>query len=245
MSTIALAAVIVAAVAGRPQLPAAVRANQCAECHLQVVWTRSELTHTDEWVTSKHARYGVGCDKCHGGDAATTDRTAAHRGVTAAGDPSSPVHWMQLPATCGGCHAAEGNAFARSIHSELLRQGDAMVPTCTTCHSSMSADVPSALDVERRCASCHPPDRDDRARRARRDLDEIAGLQKLLRRARLEVAAIADARRQQELAAERDELDVAIRATVAATHGFDRSRVDARLGEARAVAEHLARAFAR
>ncbi|HEY6894621.1 MAG TPA: hypothetical protein VI258_10670, partial [Rhodanobacteraceae bacterium] len=61
-----------------PQLPDRVAGNQCAICHIRLVWTRSATTHVDEWVTSKHATYGVGCEQCHGGDPAATSGAAAH-----------------------------------------------------------------------------------------------------------------------------------------------------------------------
>jgi hypothetical protein len=125
------------------QVPTAVPANRCAACHLRLVWTRSAITHVDQWVTSRHALYRVGCERCHGGDATTSDQAAAHRGIANSAGTSSAVHRMALPATCGRCHPSEAKAFARSAHRELLSRGDATAPTCTSCHSSMAADVPS------------------------------------------------------------------------------------------------------
>ena len=229
-------AALAAALSAAPQLPPAVRSNQCAICHLQLVWTRSALTHTDEWVTSSHASHGVGCQRCHGGNAATSDRMAAHRGVLPASDPASGVHRARLTVTCGGCHAADANAFGRSTHDALLQQGEDHAPTCLTCHRSMAADILSPTDLERTCDSCHSS---DRAGRARRQLETIAALQRVLRRARLEIAAVTDLRRSEALNSERRDADTAIRAAVAALHAFDQPLVDMRLDEARVLVDIL------
>jgi len=231
--------------AGEPQLPPAARANLCATCHLQIVQTRSTLTHTDEWVTSSHALHGVGCEKCHGGDATTSDRTAAHRGVTRASDPSSPVSRGQLPATCGGCHAAETNAFERSTHNELLQTGDAWAPTCTTCHSSMAADVLSPTDLERSCAHCHVSDRVDRAQRARRQMVAIADVRRVLWRVRFEIAGVQDGVRRDALTGQARDADIAVQGVVAAMHAFDQPLVDRRLDDARLLMNTLENALRR
>jgi Cytochrome c554 and c-prime len=238
MGWIVAVAALGAALSGGPQLPFAARSNQCATCHLQLVQMRPGPTHTDEWVTSSHASHGVGCEKCHRGDAATSDRSAAHRGVVPASDSSSSVHRTRLTVTCGGCHAADANAFARSTHDALLQQGDSHAPTCLTCHSSMAADILSPIDLERACRGCHSA---DRASRARRQLEAIAALQRVLRRARLEIAAVADQRRGEVLNNERRDADIAIRAAVAALHAFDQPLVDVRLDEARVLVEILQR----
>jgi cytochrome c554/c'-like protein len=222
-----------------PQLPPAVRANQCATCHLRIVWTRSALTHTDEWVTSSHALHGVGCERCHGGNAATSDKAFAHRGIANSADPLSRVHRRVLPTTCGGCHPSQRHAFVSSRHYELLLDGVAGAPTCTSCHSSMAADIPSAIEVERRCAACHDTERDQRARDARRDVEEIALLRRKLARTKLQMAGVADGARRRELGAEWNDVDAAVRETIAAMHGFDDRRIQDRLAQARARSDRL------
>src|SRR5689334_16714492 len=84
--------------------------NECATCHLRLAWTQSEVTHVDQWVTSRHALYRIGCERCHRGDARTSDWTVAHRGVAKSADRSSSVNRTALPETCGRCHVSEANA---------------------------------------------------------------------------------------------------------------------------------------
>jgi len=65
----------------RSQIEGPASRNECATCHLRLAWTQSEVTHVDQWVTSRHALYRIGCERCHRGDARTSDWTVAHRGV--------------------------------------------------------------------------------------------------------------------------------------------------------------------
>ena len=87
-----LAILLPAVASAGAQVPRAAATNPCAVCHLRIALARSALTHVDQWVTCKHAAAGVGCERCHGGDATTSDETAAHRGVKNSADPTSPVH---------------------------------------------------------------------------------------------------------------------------------------------------------
>jgi hypothetical protein len=162
------------------QAPPAAYANPCAVCHLRLVWASSSLHHVDEWVTSRHAWYRVGCEHCHGGYA-TTDAAVAHRGVRNSADPSSAVHRTALPATCGRCHAAEAKAFARGAHRALLLHGNGAAPTSTSCHSSMAANVPSPAVMERECLGCHHHEPQKRAAIARRQLNDLSRIQTALR----------------------------------------------------------------
>jgi hypothetical protein len=177
-----LAMILPAVLIAEPQAPNAAMENRCAACHIRLVWTESRLTHADEWVTSKHASRNVGCEKCHGGDAKTSDETLAHRGVNKRADASSLVHATKQPGTCGRCHRAEVSAFAGSAHHRLLLDGDAAAPTCTSCHTSMAADVPSPVALEARCLQCHGDDAPDRAHVARRELEELTRLRTILNR---------------------------------------------------------------
>lgn len=227
-----------------PQIPKAASANPCAVCHLRLVWTQSVITHVDQWVTSEHALYGVGCEKCHGGDATTSDQAAAHRGVTNSAVPSSGVHRMALPATCGRCHPSESNAFGRSAHQERLSHGDAMAPTCTSCHSSMATNVPSPATLERQCAYCHA-DQQDRARVARRELEDVARLQAILKRAKLDIDTVRDPDRRTFLTTQWVDADRSIRGIVAGIHAFDQRQVEERLSDLHAKTDRLVAALVR
>jgi hypothetical protein len=225
--------------------PPALPSNTCAACHLRLVWTVSATTHVDEWVTSKHATHRVGCERCHGGDAATSDANAAHRGVVASGDRSSTVHRMALPRTCGGCHGAAANAFAQSTHGGLLQQGNPRAPTCTTCHSSMATEVLAPAAVEQRCRECHGRDSSERAAAARRQIEELTRLRRSLARASLDIAGILDQPRREALLAQWHDADVSLRAVASGFHAFDERAVEDRLNDARSQTTRLTAAIGR
>src|ERR1041384_6842136 len=79
---------------------AAFRSNSCVECHSR---NNSQLKLTSryaEWHMSLHRDKGVGCEKCHGGDASAKEQTKAHSGVLAVSSANSRLHPKSLPATC-------------------------------------------------------------------------------------------------------------------------------------------------
>lgn len=221
------------------QAPPASSANPCAACHLRLVHTHSGITHVDQWVTSRHAWYRVGCEKCHGGDAAASDQPAAHRGVVKSADPSSTVHRMALPATCGRCHSPEASAFARSTHRQLLSRGDAGAPTCTSCHGSMAADVPSPAALEKQCLSCHRDDPESRASAAKRQLEVLRRLRTTLKRVKVGIAVMTNPDRRASLSTEWSEADMSLREVAASIHAFDLRRVEERLNTSTAKIERL------
>jgi cytochrome c554/c'-like protein len=139
---------------GSPMQPAITR---CAACHLANMAIVPGAEHLGEWQRSAHAKHGVGCDKCHGGDPWTYEPREAHRGVLSPVHPSSMVNPRNLVRTCAPCHERNALAFATTLHATLVEAGDRRAPTCLTCHGVMSARVPSPSVLEARCASCHPP----------------------------------------------------------------------------------------
>jgi hypothetical protein len=236
---------LIALLVTAPQIPGAASRNECAECHLRLVWTRSEITHVDQWVTSRHALYRIGCEQCHRGDVRTSDWAAAHRGVANSADRSSSVNRTALPETCGRCHVSEANAFSLSAHEELLSQGDATAPTCTSCHTSMASDVLSPGALEQQCLHCHGTDPQNRAHLARRQLEAVVTLRTALRRARLEIAGIRNDDRRAGLTARWVDADRSLRGAVAGLHAFDQRRADDRLSDVRAQIDGLTVQLAR
>lgn len=128
--------------------------NACFTCHAALPTAQHKVHNYTDWSQSTHARAGVTCEKCHGGNAAQNDRTAAHRGMLPSSQPKSPVYFTQIPQTCGACHTAEFSAFKESYHyKELQRSGRG--PNCVTCHGAMATHVLNSRQMEQTCALCH------------------------------------------------------------------------------------------
>jgi Cytochrome c7 and related cytochrome c/Cytochrome c554 and c-prime len=151
-------AVIVLVFAMSPSTAKAQQLNKCAECHLANLRDVPAPAYLSDWQRSAHARRGVGCDKCHGGNPWTEHPTEAHRGVLNSTNPQSAVHPTNLTLTCGQCHRAVSAAFIESRHQSLIDSGDTRAPTCATCHGAMRAKTVSPGELESRCAGCHTAD---------------------------------------------------------------------------------------
>jgi hypothetical protein len=129
-------------------------AGQCVACHEAEVLPISLGHSFHDWRGSAHARGGVGCEKCHGGDPEAVDADAAHRGVLPAAERGSLVNPARIPATCGVCHAKELAAFDSTMHARQLKS-EGQGATCSTCHGAMATSLPSPHELSSRCAVCH------------------------------------------------------------------------------------------
>lgn len=128
--------------------------NQCVTCH-EAERLPISLGHSfEEWRASEHARSGVACEKCHGGDPTEKDEAAAHRDVLPAADPASMVNPRRIAATCGGCHEKEFKAYSGTVHAQQVAQAGEGA-TCYTCHGSMATSLPSPAELSSRCSVCH------------------------------------------------------------------------------------------
>jgi cytochrome c553 len=155
--------------------------NQCVACH-DVEHLPITLGHSmSEWRASEHARSGVTCEDCHGGDAAAKDATAAHVGVLPSSDKASKVSPLNLAATCGSCHEKQYTAYKTTVHAKKANEENETA-NCVTCHGSMATSYPSIQEMNSRCSDCH-----ERRVEARAALSWLASAKKELMRARRSV----------------------------------------------------------
>ncbi len=144
--------------------------NQCVECHRAVNDRQAAIATA--WEGSIHAKGGVTCADCHGGDP-TSDRMgiAMDRTKGFVGRPSRE----QTIGMCGSCHAdpermrsynLPTDQYAKywtSVHGQRLAAAkDVRVAICIDCHGShdiKKASDPTApvfpLNVPQLCAGCH------------------------------------------------------------------------------------------
>ncbi len=145
-------------------------ADSCTNCHqnLDERLARPVAGMADD----AHARRGLQCASCHGGDPARSGMDAHDRKAGYVGAPSA----QQVPAFCARCHSdpqvmrrfnpkLPTDQFARyqtSVHGRRLRQGDTAVATCISCHGvhpvravGDSRSPVFATNVPATCATCH------------------------------------------------------------------------------------------
>lgn len=163
--------------------------GSCVDCHQSLAASVVASHDFADWKKSAHARAGVNCESCHGGDASAKDKAAAHKGVLRSSDPKSPIYFTNIPQTCGACHDAEFKAFQKSAHFKELRTSG-KGPNCVTCHGSMANVVLGPREMETTCALCHR--QPTQAFTARLELDSagamVRGLASALKKARGAVA---------------------------------------------------------
>lgn len=128
--------------------------SSCVACH-QKLGAQKEVAHSyQDWSRSVHARKGIDCSACHGGDPKAGDPVQAHQGVLPSKDSHASIHFQKVPETCGRCHTEEYKEFQKSAHYRMLeRSGKG--PNCLTCHGSMATFVLPSSDLEKTCSLCH------------------------------------------------------------------------------------------
>jgi cytochrome c7-like protein/cytochrome c554/c'-like protein len=216
--------------------------TRCASCHFANMTTVPAPEHLGDWQRSAHARHGVGCNQCHGGDPWTYEPVQAHRGVLSPIDPASPVNSENLVRTCAPCHASITQAFSSGVHRQVPIGDARRAPTCTACHGVMSARVPSPAGLESRCGSCHPAgSRSDYAGTMRRALEALN-----VERVRADVLdgdieRTTDRTRRAELTIAVRDIRLALAGAVAAAHTFDIPAINERVGDARRRLDALER----
>ena len=145
--------------------------GSCVECHRSLRETPALSHNFTDWQSSVHAKSGVECQSCHGGDATQSAKAQAHAGMLPSTKPKSPIYYTEIPATCGKCHSPEFAAFRKSAHyKELQRNGNG--PNCVTCHGAMANHVIDSHSMQMTCSLCHHQPID--AYKARAALEEAA-----------------------------------------------------------------------
>ena len=185
-------------------------ANTCVWCHRRISAPPELVNRFLDWRQSRHAAAGVTCDKCHGGNVASSIAKQAHAKMSPPSRPDSRINPMNAPETCGGCHKAIVRSFVESEHYRVLKASEGG-PSCTSCHAHMGSSVArTSFEGESLCTSCHNtlngplPQRPDIVKKAKSTLDTIArtnytllAIDELLARART---------RKLNVAAEREDL---------------------------------------
>ncbi len=133
----------------------AFRNNSCVTCHAGLTEPLGTSAHFYEWRSSRHAKNDVGCEKCHGGNPASSSYKLAHEGVLAPTFAQSTLHPKNLAQTCSACHQEIASAFVKSKHSQAL-QATGNGPSCINCHQHMATAVITwPPETAALCAKCH------------------------------------------------------------------------------------------
>jgi len=145
-------------------VPASARAQEaagpasCVRCHGSLDGALREPAV--QWPGSIHARNGIGCDACHGGDPSIAGAGAMSPSKGFRGVPND----VGIPDFCGRCHPGVEEDYRESAHGRALGSGG---PQCVTCHGAHAVVEASPGIINRdRCTACHDYGRADEIKAA-------------------------------------------------------------------------------
>jgi len=146
----------------------------CGRCHSDTAYMHrfNPSVKTDElaqYATSQHGKLLAKGDR----RVATCINCHSVHDIKLVSDPASPVYPLNIPDTCGKCHAdpdymqgyelpglTQVSDYEKSVHYQSLKeQGNLSAPTCVTCHSSHGATPPGVRSVADVCGTCHANNR--------------------------------------------------------------------------------------
>jgi DnaJ-class molecular chaperone len=132
----------------------------CAQCHADpALAKRHGIPIADVYklyMDSIHGRavtrsgllVAANCSDCHGS-----------HDIKPRKDPASRVNRMNVPETCGGCHAGVLADYRTSVHGVQVAAGNPVAPVCIDCHSAHEIRRVEAeawkLDIVKECGTCH------------------------------------------------------------------------------------------
>jgi len=174
------AVVLAAETAGGDAKPAQATTSSCIACHSDSeMFEAADLEIVKGFANDVHAKAGLGCQDCHGGNASpeVADDMAAAMDEDYAKKPfRGTVERRDIPALCGSCHSDpefmrryrpelridQEREYWTSQHGKALAAGRTNVATCIDCHSVhgiLSPEDPQSpvypTRVAETCRKCH------------------------------------------------------------------------------------------
>lgn len=149
----------------RQQIP-----QLCGRCHSNAQFMKRynpalRVDQVSEYATSVH---GQRLAKLNDPRVATCVNCHPVHGIRPPADPQSSVHPLNVPKTCGACHANQEYMasygipidqlakYEKSAHWQALSvQRDLSAPTCNDCHGNHGAAPPGVSWVGNTCGQCH------------------------------------------------------------------------------------------
>src|ERR1035437_7734240 len=133
--------------------------QECLGCHsakgLEKKLANGETLslHVEESTFAKSVHNVIGCIVCHR-NIALENHPPLKTKIASIRENS-----VELTKVCGTCHAAVVKLYEGSIHAALVREGSAIAPICTNCHSPHAVMAKAAYQAATGapCSKCHDP----------------------------------------------------------------------------------------
>ena len=139
----------------------------CGDCHSDVQRMGASGLRTDQLELYRLSPHGAVLFETGNPDVATCSACHGTHEIRHAQDPTSSVHPLNQPATCGACHSdAERmepyglptdavELYTRSVHGRAVADGLLSSPACSDCHGHHGALPPRVENAELVCGLCH------------------------------------------------------------------------------------------
>jgi len=202
----------------------------CTACHIRLQQDPTWAHSYEDWEESIHASFDISCVNCHGGDSEAEVAEEAHlgMGLTGARDPDSNDHRLVLSEGCGNCHPNERAGFRVSPHYRALQAGK-HAADCTTCHGAVGGHVLTPETIAATCRQCHTSEGPGGTVSVAETLLEYTR--------RVRMALVFPEPGQALTGSDRERVDEAISAAMAAWHEFDLTAVGLALAHGTGVIE--------
>ena len=137
-------------------------AETCGKCHGDKSVMQGSGISNRPFLSYRESVHAKAMARGNTSAAVCTDCHNSHD-IQPASNAQSSIAKVNIPATCGKCHATEAAEFIQSVHGQAVARGVSRAPVCTDCHGihnikmphdQNAATVMTALATDT-CAKCH------------------------------------------------------------------------------------------
>lgn len=141
--------------------------NTCGACHANPQFlARHQIAFAHPVEAYKFSVHGKAIVSGNDKAATCSDCHSSHS-IQPGSDPRSKVNRVNVPDTCGTCHAEIAKTYLASVHGQAMRRGVTQAPVCTDCHGEhtiLAPSEPGSLVNPARvssvtCGRCHGDER--------------------------------------------------------------------------------------
>ena len=137
-------------------------AETCGKCHGDKSVMQGSGISNRPFLSYRESVHAKAMARGNTSAAVCTDCHNSHD-IQPASNAQSSIAKLNIPATCGKCHATEAAEFVQSVHGQAVARGVSRAPVCTDCHGIHDIKLPhdqntatamTALATDT-CAKCH------------------------------------------------------------------------------------------
>ena len=134
----------------------------CGKCHGNLATMRGTGISNRPFISYQESVHATAISRGNFSAAVCSDCHGSHE-ILPASDSRSTISKLNIPNTCGKCHAEISREFGESVHGQAVVRGVSRSPVCTDCHGIHSiknpnepgTSIPTQAMATGTCAQCH------------------------------------------------------------------------------------------